>query len=35
MEDNIVRALQNNKEYSVQVHISKFDSKMEAEEFLD
>ena len=34
-DDHIVHALQSSKESGVQVHISKFDGVMEAEEFLD
>ncbi|KAF8412801.1 hypothetical protein HHK36_000771 [Tetracentron sinense] len=34
-EDRIVRALQNAKEYGVQVQISDFNGEMEAKDFLD
>ncbi|KAK2973809.1 hypothetical protein RJ640_012279 [Escallonia rubra] len=34
-EDRIVHALQNSKEYGVQVHIAEFDGDMEPEGFLD
>ncbi|KAK2966361.1 hypothetical protein RJ640_021505 [Escallonia rubra] len=34
-EDRIVHALQNSKEYGVQVHIVEFDGDMEPEGFLD
>ena len=34
-EECIVRALQNSKEYGVQVNISEFDGDMELEAFLN